>query len=470
MTRNLLLYKHLNKERGVIDFISHLFFALLIILAVLYREERLLSDASYYFFRVVNNESFWVEHDRYILIFSQIAPWIGSILGLDLSTIVLLSSVGHVSFFYGIYLITRYVYKDLYGGLMLLSIQFLGITSGYFVPMFEFYYAMGLLVLFYVIFSKSQNKFQHIVLLTLAFFIITAHFYAIVLFIYSLLMYAFEKKDFRIKKYIPYALLIGLFIVFKSYIISDYEKSKTTDFLYGLSHNEYDFTYLKNWLTFILNNYWDWAILVLITIVLLILKKKYLILLGYSVFLIGIIIMVNVSSYGFDLSRYKEQVNFSLMFLVGFTLIYFISILSGSIYKYSLIAVVSVIFIFRFYTIWEYGKQYSSRLGEMKEIIAKAQKKEGTKFIVNQKNLAFDANWSYPVESLIFSSIHQEKCVSIATEDDFYYLENHEKTKPSDYLFRRWEIYDLSRLNRRYFKLDNSKYSSLDIQEITHAN
>ncbi|PHR49922.1 MAG: hypothetical protein COA32_01965 [Fluviicola sp.] len=465
--QNSLGFKNDLKEGRVIDIISHLFFALLIILAVLYREERLLSDASYYFFRVVNNESFWVEHDRYILIFSQIAPWVGSNLGLDLSTIVLLSSVGHVCFFYTIYLVTRYVYKDIYAGLILLSIQLLGITSGYFVPIFEFYYAMGFLVLFYVIFNNSKNKFKHFVLLILAFFIITAHFYAIVLFIYALLLYAFEKKDFKIKKYIPYTLLIVLFVVFKFSIISDYEKSKTTDFLYSLRHNVYDFAYLKSWLSFILSYYWDWATLILITVVLMILKKKYLVLLGYSVFLIGLIIMVNVSSYGFDLSRYKEQVNFSLMFLAGFTLIYFVSLLSRSIYKYILIVLVSTIFIFRFCTIWKYGKQYSSRLGEMKEIIATTQKKEGTKFIIDQKGLVFDANWSYPIESLIFSSIHQEKCASIVTEDDFYFLKNNEKIKPSEYLFRRWEVYDISRLNPRYFKLSLSKYSSIDIQSLT---
>lgn len=464
-----LSFKNCFKEVRVIDFMSHLFFLFLIALAVLYKEERLLSDASYYFFRVVNNESFWVEHDRYILVFSQIVPWISSNLGFHLSTIVLLSSVGHVCFFYGIFLISRYVYKDFYAGLILLSIQFLGITSGYFVPIFEFYYAMGLLVLFYVVFSNSTSKTRYIILIPLAFFILTAHFYAIVMFIYVLLLNAFGKRDFKAKKYLPFALLIALIIVFKSFVISDYEKTKTSDFLYSLSHNVYDFGYLKSWLSFILINYWDWALLVLTTIVLMIIKKRYLVLLGYSIFLIGLIVMVNVSSYGFDLSRYKEQVNFSLMFLAGFTFIYFVSLLSNRVYKYALLGLLSTVFIFRFYTILEYGKQYTSRIEEMKKIIAATQKKKGTKFIIDQEALVFDANWSYPVESLIFSSIHYNKCVSIVTKDDFYFSQNNEKIKSSEYLFRRWEMYNLSRLNPRYFKLDHSQYSSLSIESITHS-
>ena len=449
-------------ERRIIDLTTHFFFVLLIVLAILYREERLLSDASYYFFRVVNNESFWVEHDRYILLFSQIPSWIGSNLGLDLSTIVLISSIGHVCFFYGIFLITRYVFQDIHAGFILLSIQFLGITSGFFVPIFEFYYAMGLLVLFYVIFKRSQSKFRPIILLSLAFFIITAHFYAVVLFIYTLLFYAFEKRDFKVKKYVPYFLLIILFICFKTLIISDYEKSKTSDFIFGLKNNVYDFEYIKIWFSFIFVHYWDWVVLVLTSFILLLIKRKFLHLLGFSIFLFGLALMVNVSSYGFDLSRYKEQVNFSLMFLVGFTFIYCVTILKRNRMKYVLIALISVVFMFRFYSIWEYGKQYSSRLGEMKKLIANAQKVEGTKFIVDHKDLVYDANWSYPIETLIFSSIHYNKCVSIITDDDYYFEKNNEKVKSSDYLFRRWEIYPLSQLNPSYFRLDSSKYKALE--------
>ncbi|RYM33988.1 hypothetical protein ERX46_08460 [Brumimicrobium glaciale] len=449
----------------VIDIITHLFFFLLIILAVFYREERLMADASYYFFRVVNNESFWVEHDRYILILSQVAPWIGSNLGLKMETVVLISSIGHVLFFYSLYLITRYVFNDVYAGLILLSIQFLGISSGFFVPIFEFYYAMGLLVLFYVIFNNSKHKFRHFILIILAFFIITAHFYAIILLVYTLLIYAFEKKDFKIKKYLPYIIMIVLFIVLKPFVISDYEKAKSADFLSSLSNNVYDFKYLKSWLSYIAINYWDWALLVFSTITVMILKRKYMLLLGYTLFLIGLIIMVNVSSYGFGLSRYKEQVNFSLMFISGFTFVYCISLFSTNFYKYTLLGLISVVFMFRFYSIWDTGKQFTYRLDEMKNIIDISQERDGTKFIVNQEKLMYDANWSYPVESLIFSSIHNEKCVSIVIDDDYYFSNNNNIIKPTEYMFRRWEIYDLSNLNANYFNLDESEYTRIEIRE-----
>lgn len=457
--------RNVNTEIKVIDLISHLFFGLLILLAIFYREERLMADASYYFFRVVNNESFWVEHDRYILILSQIAPWIASNLGFKMGTVVLLSSIGHVLFFYSIYLITRYVFKDIYAGLILLSIQLLGITSGFFVPMFEFYYAMGLLVLFYVIFNNSKHKFRHIVLIILAFFIITAHFYAIILLIYTLLLYAFERKDFKIKKYLPYAIMIVLFILLKPLVISEYEKAKSADFLYNLTNNNYDFKYFKSWLAYIAANYWDWAILAFVTALIMLIKKKYLILLGYLISLLGLIFMVNISSYGFDLSRYKEQINFSLMFLSGFTFVYSIGLLHPNFFKYTLLALISFVFIFRIHSIWEGGKQFTYRLDEMKKIIDIAQEREGTKFVVNQDDLIYDANWSYPVESLIFSSIHNKKCVSIVIDDDYYFSENNEKIKPSEYIFRRWEIYDLSRLNAKYFKLVQSEYSRIEIGE-----
>ena len=460
-----LLKLHTKTEIKIVDLVSHLFFFLLALLAIFYREERLISDAGYYFFRVVNNESFWVEHDRYILILSQISPWLGSNIGLGLGAIVLISSLGHILFYYGIYLITRYVYKELYSGLFLLSIQLLGITSGFFVPMFEFYYAMGLLVLFYIIFKNSQHKYRHIILMILAFFIITAHFYAIILLVYVFWIYALENKDFRVKKYLPYALLVLLFIVVKPFFISDYEKGKSADFLINLEHNVYDFEYLKLWLKYIVTNYWDWALLVLLTGGLMLFKKKYLLFFSYTFFLIILIMMVNVSSYGFDLSRYKEQVNFSLMFLAGFTFVYSFRLLCGNTTKYILLALISVIFIFRLQSIWNEGKQFSERLVEMKSIIDRTQEEEGTKFVINQDELEYDANWSYPLETLIYSSIYNDKCVTIAIDDDYYFEENNEKLKSSEYMFRRWEIYDLSRLNSKFFELDNSEYSRMKIGE-----
>ena len=128
--------------------------------------------------------------------------------------------------------------------------------------------------------------------------------------------------------------MIVLFIVLKPFVISDYEKAKSADFLYSLSNNNYDLKYLKTWLSYIVINYWDWTLLVLTTIPVMIIRRKYMLLFGYLVFLLGLIMMVNVSSYGFDLSRYKEQVNFSLMFISGFTFIYSVSLLNPSFFKY----------------------------------------------------------------------------------------------------------------------------------------
>lgn len=132
--------------------------------------------------------------------------------------------------------------------------------------------------------------------------------------------------------------------------------------------------------------------------------------------------------------------------------------------KYSFLSLISIVFLFRIQSIWEGGKQFTYRLDEMKEIIDLTQDKKGTKFVVDQDNLIYDANWSYPVESLIFSSIHNEKCVSIITDDDYYFSENNEKILPSEYMFRRWEIYDLSNLNSNYFKLDDSEFSRVEIE------
>jgi len=46
--------------------VEHFLFFVLGFLAAYYVEERIIADSGYYLFRVIDNESFWVEHNRFI--------------------------------------------------------------------------------------------------------------------------------------------------------------------------------------------------------------------------------------------------------------------------------------------------------------------------------------------------------------------------------------------------------------------
>ena len=92
--------------------ITHAFFALMTIFAIVFANERFQADGAYYLFKVVNFETFQVEHQRFILIASQALPLAGVKLGLPLNVIILLNSLNNVVFFYLVFRYCAYFLRD----------------------------------------------------------------------------------------------------------------------------------------------------------------------------------------------------------------------------------------------------------------------------------------------------------------------------------------------------------------------
>lgn len=442
--------------------LEHLLFAVLAILAVVFFEERLCADSSYYLMRVINHESFWVEHNRFVLVFSQWLPLLAVKLGFGLKTVLWLYSIGHVLFFYFIFLITRYIYHNYQTGFLLILIQTLGIMSGFFVPMFELYYCAALLVLFSVILHDSNRLIDKWLLAGLSFFILTGHPYASLLMALIVVLHFLENKW---KKWTSYGLIALVFVgvfIFKKYHVTEYERGKTLAFLNNLQHAKYDFAYLKALLKFLMVNYWELLLLGFLTGVVLI-KRKYF-WRGTAIALIFLLTlaMVNVSYYGFELSRYQEQVYFPLSFIVAYAFVQYVWKTDAIQLKGILTVLVLVLIAFRLSGIIHEGKEFSDRVNEIKAQIAVVKKQDGTKFVIHERNLKYSANWSYPIESMLFSSYDtKEETVTICTNEDHDFEQNNVRLTPNLYLFRRWEMYPIYTVNKRYFKLDKGDYKVL---------
>ena len=97
--------------------------------AILFRQERIFLDGSYYFFHVVQSENFWVEHQRFILIASQLLAWIGVQLNLSLETVLLLNSLNPVIYLLLIFIVCVFVFKDKAAGWAVLLLGCLLYTS-----------------------------------------------------------------------------------------------------------------------------------------------------------------------------------------------------------------------------------------------------------------------------------------------------------------------------------------------------
>ena len=86
-----------------------------------------------------------------------------------------------------------------------------------------------------------------------------------------------------------------------------------------------------------------------------------------------------------------------------------------------------------------------------------------SKFVIDESNLKYDPNWSYPIETMLLSSYESsQKTITICTDQDINFRQNISKLLPHQYLFRRWEIYNVEKLNKKYYKLDSLNYSILN--------
>jgi hypothetical protein len=442
---------------------EHMMFAVLMALSLLFYEERLLTDSGYYVFQVINNGTFHVEHHRFILILPELLPLLAMKAGIGLKGILCIYSVGHVLFFYVLFLIARYHYGDRQSGLLLLLLQTLGIVSGFFVPVFELYYSAGLLVLFSVILRRAAGWADITVLSVLAFFILTAHPYTYILFLFTLTMHIERPDPGKLRLYLPLIAVLVCIVVFKSKVSSDYERGKADAFLYNLQHADYGLRYLKALSGFMLRHYWELLLVEVLAVSLLVSQRKP-IRAGISLtaFLV-VLAMVNVSYHGFETSRYQEQVYFPLTFLAAFPLMS-VALPHVSPRLRTVITVGLVVLVgHRANSTCEHGQgTFAKRTAEMKEVLKRAGEQGGSRFIVNERDLAYHANWSYPIETLLISSQGPEgRSITVCTDTDMGHEDNATRLLPHEFLFRRWEIHDVSTLNRDFFNLGHGNYSPL---------
>lgn len=450
-------------RRAVI--LEHIGFILLAVLAYLFRYERVFADSGYYLIRVINSKWFWVEHNRLILTLPEIAPLIGVWLNLGIAKLVTIYSIGHVAFHYIIYLICRFHFQNLRAGITILLIQVLGISSGFFVPMFELYYAASLLVLVDSILRfKAGKSTDPILMFILTLFIASAHFYAVILLALIFILHTTETKELNWKNAIVAALTVGVVLVYKRFHISEYEQGKINAFIDGWSHFDLSSEYIKGLSSFLFDHYPQFLILLAISFVGMVVQRKYYTSVLFLSSFIGLMIMITVSYSEFSPSRYQEQVYFPITFLVAFQFVAVLFQIQNRISRVALAALATLIFIIRTNGIVEEGRWFTNRQDEIRSLISLVQEQEGNKFVVNDEQLKFDSNWSYPIESLILSSSDSDsKTVTVCTDTDLEYNQNSQHIKPEQFIFRRYEIYDVNVLNPSYFELDNSRYVHVSI-------
>lgn len=441
--------------------IAHFCFALLFVLAILFFRERLFVDSSYYIARVINSKGFWVEHNRYILAFSQWLPLVGIYLGLNLKKILILYSVGHVLFFYIIFLLARYKFNDPNAGIFLIALQLIGICYGWFTPMFELYYGCALLVLVNSMLNTYlYEKSLLLAICLVSFLALMSHPFVIFLFCFMLL-YSFRKKILADRNtWMCIAITLIIAIAIKFLHSSDYEKDKTATMLETFHANSFGFHYLLSLFLFLCKYYWDVLLLIIISCWQLYQRKKTREIFTFLLFFLPILFLINLVNYGFDHSRYQEQAYFPIVFLSLYIFVSATPSFSGwSVLLPSLIVVRLIILL-------AVSGKFTARVEKMNELIYLATQQGGSKFYVPDELLPKGemdpTNWSYPIEMLLLSSAQYPVSASICTHEDYEWNGNNDKLDENNFLFRRWEILPDTAVNRACFHIQKGLYKPLN--------
>lgn len=101
--------------------IGHLMMLILVFFSIRYYQERLLLiDASYYTFNILNTESFFIAHHRYINYLNQWLPIILMKMGFGLKGVMIGYSLSFVLFYYLIYWIVSHLWKNPIVGLFMI--------------------------------------------------------------------------------------------------------------------------------------------------------------------------------------------------------------------------------------------------------------------------------------------------------------------------------------------------------------
>ena len=458
------------------DGLTHLSFLLWAWMALVFFQERLYSDSGFFISKVIHYETFWMELNRFMRVFSQWLPLTCIKLGFDLRTVLQAYSVGHVVFFYLIYLIARYRYQHHYIGWLLILTQTLGILWGFCAPGYELYYATAFLALFALEMYRNQSGFWHYILLSLFLITMVINYQLIIFMIAGVLLMHFKQYGIRyMRQYVFCCLIILLCFLFKQSLTAhSYEIAKMQNFLHNLTNRSYGWTdYGLPLLKFYRQFYIEVWGLAFVTTILYIRQRKFSNALGFILFLVLTQYIIALTYPGIRHSRYQEQCYYPLIFVACFPLLFQISNQLYQKARWFLSLGFFVLILYRFYAISVHIKPFTHRVDYMHRIAEATQAIEGNKFIMHEYSwnpLFGGTSFTLGMESMLISALSPtRKTIQIIRDSEWDSGANARLLQDSSmYMFSFRSFYDRldsmhlhKEVNTRYFDFPAGRYQYL---------
>jgi hypothetical protein len=427
--------------------IGHLTFAILALMAYIFFKERtLILDASFQSFLIILHNDFAIQVHRFGAAMTQIFPLLAYRFGGSLSTILIAYSLAFVLVHWMMFWLCDSILKqkEMAFGIVLFNVFM--VNNTFFWVQNEVIQAISLNFVFWAMllwrgkfsaFRWFDYPILMLILVTLVYFhpLVVFPF----LFIAAYFFLTFFEKNKEHQNPTPPLSISVIFTSVASYFIINYINTKYTP-------NSYDpsakgrINFEGTFSDFILNiqnvpgfkdfkdNLWtDFALLpisLMVLTVYFLLTKKILKLLFVWVSVIAYVLLIVISyrhggSWFHVESQYLPMSIFvilpfvwELLPAISQTKISFNSFSNGMV-KIA-VCLVGLAILFRFYDIFQTHYIYQKRVAYIGEMLEKTKKFEGTKFMIEDKNMdkkIVVQSWGFAIESLYYSALQSPDSV-----------------------------------------------------------
>ncbi len=447
---------------------GHLVSLALIYLSVIYFKERLLTiDSAYYTFKIIYQESFNIEHKRWLALPTQILPLIGLKMGVSLKQFMILYSVSFMLFYYAIFNIITHIFKKPATAIFMLLALVLCARFKYYDAVSEVMTSMAFAALIIAWLQSRSYPFSNkdwIVGILLSLLFALGHpiiYLALIGFLFLLFI---DDKKYRNTFFLLFAGLQVIIAFIRIKLFTDgYEAGKmealgdTSSVLASLEDN-YIFYLARDFVH--VECYWSYAFFAG-AILWLFVKEKYLLAIcsfaGFFIFYLMTVIIYHQGE-----SRNMLE-NYFIIFGFFMALPIFFAFVKNQ--KFNVIALIFIGFLFKenIQQIDFAHHYFTGRIDYLRHLI---DTQEPDKLLYKKEDIIWETlqvPWGTPFETLLLSSLEKDQSKSLFIIDnensvDSLFLNEDEFLGPE------WapHLFDLEQINKNYFNLSKNNYILID--------
>lgn len=459
-------------------------FCILTILAIVFASERIInSDNAFYFFKIVNFESFCIEQKRYSAAISQLPVLLFIKGGLQLQWLVYIFSVTFIALPFLIYLLLRKVFKNREASLTIALVSITGIAHAFFIPVAETTQGIYYSLIFYSVLCMNPDSFVFrkalLIKEGLLILIIILCYYAHPITLFPLLFFTgYFMIDKGKLKSLPYYFLLLLIIslyLFRAKIegSASYDGEKLSH-LKDFKHNLFSFFRLNS-TKFIIKGipgtYFIPFILLLSLSISYIKRKNYLKLFFVNGYVLFYILIHNLIYFagGSEFEMEKNLMVANLFILLPFINDQYFSRNWGSFKKFALLFLITA---FSVMLILKASDRYVHRNKYYLELNSFLKEKGSKKYYTEKSSLDIETimfPWTLSIETLLHSSMESPyNSLSLYAFEDLSSLPEYIQENKLFLYVPFWERFSVDLLNVKYFNLPMQSYEEIDINRIVY--